>query len=205
MRFYVQKIPLAKVKDLWMNSNTKHTTYFCKYLPLKIDRKWNVAFVIPDVFVYLFLNILVNLIMRNKTRSRWQLKHLQFHSHMIMMSLTPLDKCAINSSKDGLPAEQIYCLKFQHNWTYNFFKVTPVDANLGFLQDQAWSTLLQWLMVFLILPRRCYCCPSLVFVATRTFLKMSLFTGSYSFAKFEFLYRASSYNVNELLRSRMQL
>ena len=152
-----------------------------------------------------FFNILVNLIMRNKTRSRWQLKHLHFHSHVIMMSLTPLDKCVINSSKEGIPAEQICCLKFQHNWRYNFFKVTPVDANLGFLQDQTWSTLWQWLMISLILPRRCNCCPSIVFVAARTLLKMSLFTGFYSFAKFEFLYRASSYNVNELLHSRMQL
>ena len=156
-----------------------------------------------------FFSILVNLIMKNTTRSWWQLKRLRFHCHVI----TPLGECVMNSSEEGLPAEHICCLKPQHNWAYNFFKVTlyfffkvtsldtievSCKIKYGAICYSDWW--FPWL-----LSRRCNWCTSLVFVAPRTLLKIRLFTGSYSFTKFEFLYRASSYSVNELLRSRMQL
>ena len=131
-----------------------------------------------------FFSILVNLIMKNTTRSWWQLKRLRFHCHVIITPLTPLGECVMNSSEEGLPAEHICCLKPQHNWAYNFFKVTlyfffkvtsldtievSCKIKYGAICYSDWW--FPWL-----LSRRCNWCTNLVFVAPRTLLKISFFT-----------------------------
>ena len=90
------------------------------------------------------------------TRSWWLLKRLRLQSHVIMTSPKPVDECSMKSSEEGLLLNKFDVWNpsktedenFSKSY-YKFFKATPLEADLGLLQDQIWSSLLQCLVASL--------------------------------------------------------